>query len=134
MARILVNECKQEISSFNPALGQYEDFAVSHGEAILTLHRGIGTEIGGALQVFDEIPGIEVIGGFSARAITSGGPSPTQRSSGSRASSSMRFETHGTSMRSTSPCTEHARHSPNTTWKVICSRRRGASQASAFRL
>lgn len=73
MPRILINECKQEVSSFNPVLGQYEDFAVAHGSELLSLHRGVGTEVGGALDVFREHSEIEVIGGYSARAITSGG-------------------------------------------------------------
>ena len=73
MPKILIQECKQEISSFNPVLGAYEDFAVARGEAVLAMHRGLGTEVGGALTVFGEDPAIEVIGGYSARAITSGG-------------------------------------------------------------
>jgi len=73
MARILINECKQEVSSFNPVLGQYEDFAVAFGSDVLTLHRGVGTEVGGALDVFGAHPELELIGGYSARAITSGG-------------------------------------------------------------
>jgi len=73
MARILINECKQEVSSFNPVLGQYQDFAVAFGSDVLTLHRGVGTEVGGALDVFGAHPELELIGGYSARAITSGG-------------------------------------------------------------
>ncbi|MBL8175847.1 MAG: M81 family metallopeptidase [Bryobacterales bacterium] len=73
MARILINECKQEVSSFNPVLGQYRDFAVAFGDDVLTLHRGVGTEVGGALDVFAQQPGLEPVGGYSARAITSGG-------------------------------------------------------------
>jgi microcystin degradation protein MlrC len=73
MPRILINECKQEISSFNPVPGRYEDFAITHGADILTLHRGIGTEVGGALQVFAQHPDVTVLPGYSCRAITSGG-------------------------------------------------------------
>lgn len=73
MPRILINECKQEISSFNPVLGRYKDFAIARGPEILTLHRGIGTEVGGALHVFDQHPAITVVPGYSCRAITSGG-------------------------------------------------------------
>ncbi len=73
MPRILINECKQEVSSFNPVLGNYEDFAISRGEAILQQHRGLGTEVGGALHVFEERPEIQVVPGYSARAVTSGG-------------------------------------------------------------
>ncbi len=73
MPRILINECKQEISSFNPVPGRYKDFAIARGGEMLTLHRGIGTEVGGALQVFDQAASIRVVPGYSCRAITSGG-------------------------------------------------------------
>src|SRR5690349_3626440 len=73
MPRILINECKQEISSFNPVLGRYDDFAISVGRQILAAHRGVGSEVGGALNVFDQHPSVEIVPGFSARAITSGG-------------------------------------------------------------
>ncbi|MFN7935566.1 MAG: M81 family metallopeptidase [Bryobacteraceae bacterium] len=73
MPRILINECKQEVSSFNPVLGQYADWAVAFGPDVLALHRGVGTEVGGALDVFGGHPELELIGGYSARAITSGG-------------------------------------------------------------
>lgn len=73
MKRILVLECKQEISSFNPLPGQYEDFVITRGEEILSLHRNAGSEMNGALTVFAGRPDIEVVPGYSARAITSGG-------------------------------------------------------------
>jgi len=73
MPRILINECKQEVSSFNPVLGEYEDFDVTFGARILDVHRGVGTEVGGALDVFAAHPDMHVVGGYSARAITSGG-------------------------------------------------------------
>ena len=71
--RILVCECKQEVSSFNPFLGQYEDFAVSFGPQLIEAHRDVGSEVGGALNVFAERSDVEVVPGYSARAITSGG-------------------------------------------------------------
>ena len=73
MGRILVSECKQEISSFNPVLGRYEDFVVTRGTEILAYHRPIRSEMGGALSVFDSAPGVELVPGYSARAVTSGG-------------------------------------------------------------
>ena len=73
MPRILVCECKQEISSFNPVLGRYEDFAVSFGQQLIDVHRGVGSEMGGALTVFGKQPDVEIVPGYSARAITSGG-------------------------------------------------------------
>jgi microcystin degradation protein MlrC len=71
--RILVNECKQEISSFNPVLGRYEDYLVTLGQDILSYHRGIGTETGGALSVLEAQGGVEIVPGYSARTSTSAG-------------------------------------------------------------
>ena len=71
--RILINECKQEISSFNPVPSTYDDFLVHHGADVLNYHRPVRSEPGGAIQVFEERGGIELIGGFSAKGITSAG-------------------------------------------------------------
>lgn len=73
MSRILINECKQEISSFNPVLGSYEDFVISRGESLFAHHHGTRTEVSGALNALAGHPGVEVVPGYSARAITSGG-------------------------------------------------------------
>jgi microcystin degradation protein MlrC len=73
MPRILINECKQEISSFNPVIAHYEDFLIDRGGDVLTYHRPVRSEVGGALDVFASRPGLEVIGGYSARGITSTG-------------------------------------------------------------
>ncbi len=73
MLKILINELKQEISSFNPHLGQYRDFLIARGEGVLAAHQGLGSEVAGALAVFAGHPELELIGGYSARAITSGG-------------------------------------------------------------
>jgi len=73
MPKVLVSECKQEISSFNPVLGNYDDWKTIFGGEVFTYHRGLGTEVGGALNVFDAQPNLELVGGYSARGITSGG-------------------------------------------------------------
>jgi microcystin degradation protein MlrC len=73
MPRILINECKQEISSFNPVVAQYEDFLVDRGDSLLDYHRPIRSEVGGAMQVFAARPEYELVGGFAARGITSTG-------------------------------------------------------------
>ena len=70
--RILIAECKQEVSTFNPKLSHREDFVYSTGDEIVTFHTGIDSEIGGALEVF-RAAGAEVVGGYSARAISSAG-------------------------------------------------------------
>lgn len=73
MPRILINECKQEISSFNPVVAHYEDFLTDRGPAILEYHRPVRSEIGGAMNVFATRPDVELVGGFAARGITSTG-------------------------------------------------------------
>src|SRR4051812_13454644 len=73
MPRILIAECKQEVSTFNPVLSGYDDFTIRHGEAILDYHRGVLSEVGGALSVFDATPGVGMVPTCSAHFITSGG-------------------------------------------------------------
>jgi microcystin degradation protein MlrC len=71
--RILIAECKQEVSSFNPVPSGYGDFVVTRGEEILRRHRGAAGEIGGALSVFESRGDVDLVPTYSARAITSGG-------------------------------------------------------------
>lgn len=73
LPKILIAECKQEISSFNPLLSRYTDFNISRGEAILAIHQGINSEVSGALEVFGAAGDIELIPTYSARMIVSGG-------------------------------------------------------------
>lgn len=73
MPRILVAECKQEVSSFNPAPSSISDFRISRGSELFDAHRGIREEVGGALSVFTAAPGVALVPTYGARAITSGG-------------------------------------------------------------
>ena len=73
MTRIIVAECMQETSTFNPVPFRFDDFDVSRGDAILAYHREAATEVGGALAVFAAQADVTVVPTFSARAITSGG-------------------------------------------------------------
>lgn len=75
MPRILLAECIHEVSSFNPVPTCYTDFAVMVRDQIVATHRGLGSEVGGALEVFGAA-GVEVVPTFSARGITSGGTIP----------------------------------------------------------
>jgi microcystin degradation protein MlrC len=70
--KILIAECRQEVSSFNPVNSGIDDFTIRRGAEMLDSHRGRRTEVGGALEVFDSA-GIEVVGTYSAQLITSGG-------------------------------------------------------------
>lgn len=73
MPRILIAECKQEVSTFNPHLSGYDDFGVRRGEELLSYHRTVRNEIGGVLSVLDAKPGVEIVPAYSAFFITSGG-------------------------------------------------------------
>lgn len=71
--KILIAECKQEVSTFNPVPSGYEDFSVCSGVDLIKKHTGIPSEIGGALDVFGSRRDIEVVPGYSAGSITSAG-------------------------------------------------------------
>jgi microcystin degradation protein MlrC len=73
MPTILIAECKQEVSTFNPHLSGYDDFAVRRGEDFVRYHRGVRNEVGGALSVFDAVPDLTLAPTHSAFSITSGG-------------------------------------------------------------
>jgi microcystin degradation protein MlrC len=70
--KVLIAEVKQEVSTFNPAPSGLADFRFSYGENVLSIHDGKPMEVGGAMSVFREA-GVEMVGLFSARSITSAG-------------------------------------------------------------
>ncbi len=69
--KLLVAECMQEISSFNPVPSRYEDFTIRRGGAVFD-QRGRNTAIGGAADVFDAHGGIDLVPTYSARAGSAG--------------------------------------------------------------
>jgi microcystin degradation protein MlrC len=73
MPKILIAECKQEVSTFNPQLSGYEDFAMRFGEELIHYHRAVRNEVGGALSIFDQRSDITLVPTASAFFITSGG-------------------------------------------------------------
>src|SRR5690242_1937301 len=73
MMRILIGECKQEVSTFNPALSHYGDFIIRTGAAMLDEQRGGRSEVAGALSVFEARPDVELVPTLGARAISSAG-------------------------------------------------------------
>lgn len=73
MPRILIAECKQEVSTFNPHLSQYADFRIRRDQELLNYHRTVRNEVGGALHVLDNLPDVELVPTYSACFITSGG-------------------------------------------------------------
>jgi microcystin degradation protein MlrC len=68
---ILIVECMQEISSFNPLPSEYENFHIARGDAIYE-QRGRNQAIGGALSVFEARSDIEVIPAIAARSGSAG--------------------------------------------------------------
>ena len=74
MTRILVAECKQEVSTFNPHPSTADDFDIRHGAALFDYHSNVGTEVGGVLDILASTPGVEPVPTFGACFITSGGP------------------------------------------------------------
>ena len=71
--KIFVAECKQEVSTFNPVPSRYADFEICSGEDLLRVHQGRKMEMGGALKIFGDRHDVEIVPGYSARAVTSGG-------------------------------------------------------------
>jgi microcystin degradation protein MlrC len=71
--RILVLQCVQEVSTFNPVPSTAADFDVRIGAAFTDAQRGLETEIAGALDVLESTPGVGVVSGFGAWAYSSAG-------------------------------------------------------------
>ena len=73
MRRILIAECKQEVSSFNPVPSRYDDFVIRTGAEVFDYHAGRREEVGGALAALQGQTGVELVPTYSAQSITSGG-------------------------------------------------------------
>lgn len=71
MPRILLADCEQEISSFNPVSCDYSYFSIKRGEEIYR-DRGLNTQMGGALSVFDAEKDVELVPTMSARGPSAG--------------------------------------------------------------
>ena len=71
--RILVCQCVQEVSTFNPVPSTAADFDIRTGAAFLDAQRGRETEVAGALDVLETTAGVEVVPGFGAWAYSSAG-------------------------------------------------------------
>src|SRR5262245_3851670 len=71
MIRILIVECMQEISSFNPLPSGYENFHVSRGNAMYE-QRGRNQAIGGALAVFEARRDVVIVPAIAARSGSAG--------------------------------------------------------------
>jgi microcystin degradation protein MlrC len=71
MPRILLAECMQEISSFNPVPSDYSYFRIERGDQLLR-QRGLNTAIGGALSVFEGRPDVQLVPTYGARSGSAG--------------------------------------------------------------
>ena len=69
--KILVAECMQEISSFNPIPSDYDYFHIQRGEALLR-QRGLNSGIGGMLSVLDKRADVTLIPTYGARSGSAG--------------------------------------------------------------
>lgn len=69
--RILLAECMQEISSFNPVPSEYANFTVRRGEELL-VHRGRNSAMAGAVSAFEARGDVELVPAYSARAGSAG--------------------------------------------------------------
>jgi microcystin degradation protein MlrC len=61
--QIVIAECKQEVSTFNPAKSGYEDFVIRQGQEILDFNSGLdrvahgaSTERGHAVLIHASVP------------------------------------------------------------------------------
>jgi microcystin degradation protein MlrC len=72
MTRILIAECKQEISSFNPVHCTYDSFTINAGDQLFAYHDGVESEVCGALSVFRQRDDLELLPGYGARASSAG--------------------------------------------------------------
>ena len=71
--RVLVLEFEQETSHFNPNVTTRQGFTVVHGEELVGHYSDTNTYVAGSFDVLGE-EGIEVVPGYGACAVTSGGP------------------------------------------------------------
>ncbi|HTN98280.1 MAG TPA: M81 family metallopeptidase [Nordella sp.] len=71
MFKVLLLECMQEVSSFNPVRSEYEKFRINRGNSLLE-QRGLNTAMGGVLKVFEAEKDIVVAPGYSARSDSAG--------------------------------------------------------------
>ena len=72
MFRILVADCRQEVSSFNPKPTTYDDYNIVRGEELFAADLGIESSINGARKVFGERSDVELVPVMGACAHSAG--------------------------------------------------------------
>lgn len=71
MFKVLLLECMQEVSSFNPVPSDYEKFRIHRGNSMLS-QRGLNTAVGGVLGCFEAEADVVTVPGYSARSDSAG--------------------------------------------------------------
>ena len=72
MAKILIAECKQEVSSFNPVESNYDYFSISVGAELTAFHDGKETEIRGVIDALSCEEEMQVVPIYGARSNSAG--------------------------------------------------------------
>lgn len=72
MRRILVADCEQEISSFNPLPSQYEDFTILRGSALFEAHADADSCVRGFRDVLGQRTDVELVPVYGASACSAG--------------------------------------------------------------
>ncbi len=72
MFRILVGDCRQEVSSFNPKETRYDDYNIVRGEELFAANLDVESSINGARKVFGGRSDVELVPLMGASANSSG--------------------------------------------------------------
>ena len=70
--RVVIAELKQETATFNPYPTRFDDFRITRGSDILDAYRGTGTEVSGAMDVFEADGRCSLVPTFAAAAVSGG--------------------------------------------------------------
>ena len=72
MPKILIAECKQEVSSFNPVESDYDYFSIGIGAELIAFHSEKQTEIRGAIDTLSIEEEIQIVPVYGARSNSAG--------------------------------------------------------------
>ena len=72
MPRVLIAEAQQEISTFNHVFCDYDFFIKMWGDEVLDKNRGQNTDVDGAIEALEQIPGMGLVPTYNAGADSAG--------------------------------------------------------------
>ena len=81
MPRVLIAGAQQEISTFNHVFCDYDFFTKMWGDEIVDKNRGQNTEVSGAIEALEQMPGMELVPTYNAGAGSAG---PLEHASSAR--------------------------------------------------